>query len=151
MERQLHLSLNRLKDWLKLLGFEVDRGNLGCYAATICDKPGKDCTAGAWSKASDRWLNFAGGVYVLRAIKRTHGMRLITPNWEEKTGCAPRRCAPLPPKRLMATEDHIEIFTDGACKGNPGPGGWGAHPALRPARKGTVGRREATPPTTAWS
>jgi ribonuclease HI len=20
----------------------------------------------------------------------------------------------------------IEIFTDGACKGNPGPGGWGA-------------------------
>ena len=26
----------------------------------------------------------------------------------------------------MATEDHIEIFTDGACKGNPGPGGWGA-------------------------
>lgn len=26
----------------------------------------------------------------------------------------------------MATEDSIEIFTDGACKGNPGPGGWGA-------------------------
>jgi len=22
--------------------------------------------------------------------------------------------------------DHIEIFTDGACSGNPGPGGWGA-------------------------
>ena len=21
----------------------------------------------------------------------------------------------------------VEIFTDGACKGNPGPGGWGAH------------------------
>lgn len=21
--------------------------------------------------------------------------------------------------------DHIELFTDGACKGNPGPGGWG--------------------------
>ena len=20
----------------------------------------------------------------------------------------------------------LEIFTDGACKGNPGPGGWGA-------------------------
>ncbi len=23
-------------------------------------------------------------------------------------------------------EDIIEIFTDGACSGNPGPGGWGA-------------------------
>ena len=22
--------------------------------------------------------------------------------------------------------DYVEIFTDGACKGNPGPGGWGA-------------------------
>ena len=22
--------------------------------------------------------------------------------------------------------EKIEIFTDGACKGNPGPGGWGA-------------------------
>jgi len=23
-------------------------------------------------------------------------------------------------------EQRVEIFTDGACKGNPGPGGWGA-------------------------
>ena len=21
--------------------------------------------------------------------------------------------------------NHVEIYTDGACKGNPGPGGWG--------------------------
>ncbi|MGN6652087.1 ribonuclease HI [Trinickia sp.] len=25
-----------------------------------------------------------------------------------------------------AAPEFIEIFTDGACKGNPGPGGWGA-------------------------
>ncbi|WP_020181087.1 ribonuclease HI [Methylopila sp. M107] len=25
-----------------------------------------------------------------------------------------------------AKEDVVEIFTDGACSGNPGPGGWGA-------------------------
>lgn len=24
------------------------------------------------------------------------------------------------------TRQRVEIFTDGACKGNPGPGGWGA-------------------------
>ncbi len=23
-------------------------------------------------------------------------------------------------------DSHVEIFTDGACRGNPGPGGWGA-------------------------
>lgn len=26
----------------------------------------------------------------------------------------------------MAEENLVEIFTDGACSGNPGPGGWGA-------------------------
>jgi len=26
----------------------------------------------------------------------------------------------------MTSEDCVEIYTDGACKGNPGPGGWGA-------------------------
>ncbi len=25
-----------------------------------------------------------------------------------------------------ATAQHVVIYTDGACKGNPGPGGWGA-------------------------
>ena len=25
----------------------------------------------------------------------------------------------------MQTEENVEIWTDGACKGNPGPGGWG--------------------------
>ena len=30
--------------------------------------------------------------------------------------------------------DQVDIFTDGACKGNPGPGGWGA--LLRIARDG---------------
>lgn len=24
------------------------------------------------------------------------------------------------------TQQHVVIYTDGACKGNPGPGGWGA-------------------------
>ncbi len=26
----------------------------------------------------------------------------------------------------QAAEQHVVIYTDGACKGNPGPGGWGA-------------------------
>lgn len=27
---------------------------------------------------------------------------------------------------LPSTAQHVVIYTDGACKGNPGPGGWGA-------------------------
>lgn len=26
---------------------------------------------------------------------------------------------------ISAGSDHVELYTDGACKGNPGPGGWG--------------------------
>ncbi|MCB2052711.1 MAG: ribonuclease HI [Geminicoccaceae bacterium] len=26
----------------------------------------------------------------------------------------------------MASDETVRIFTDGACRGNPGPGGWGA-------------------------
>jgi ribonuclease HI len=26
----------------------------------------------------------------------------------------------------MTESPRVEIFTDGACSGNPGPGGWGA-------------------------
>ena len=33
------------------------------------------------------------------------------------------------------SKNHVEIFTDGACRGNPGPGGWGA--ILRYAGKET--------------
>ena len=32
----------------------------------------------------------------------------------------------------------VEIFTDGACKGNPGPGGWGVGDPRRRAREGAV-------------
>lgn len=27
----------------------------------------------------------------------------------------------------IQAESHVTIYTDGACKGNPGPGGWGAY------------------------
>ena len=34
--------------------------------------------------AGDRWWSFAGGVYLLRAVKRVHGMRIILPPWNTK-------------------------------------------------------------------
>ena len=38
-----------------------------------------------------------------------------------------RRCLPDALNHVMAAAmKKVEIFTDGACKGNPGPGGWGA-------------------------
>ena len=77
------LSVPRIKDWLKLLNFEVDRGNFGCYAPP--------CQQSRWVErwrfmdvAGDRWWSYAGGIYLLRAIKRIRGMRLVLPSWNVK-------------------------------------------------------------------
>lgn len=75
-----YLSVQRLKDWLQLLGFEVNRGSFGCYAPPLRQER-------AFSRfrfmelAGDRWWGFAGGVYMVRAVKRVAGMRLIQPAW----------------------------------------------------------------------
>jgi ribonuclease HI len=42
------------------------------------------------------------------------------------------------------TEDWVEIFTDGACSGNPGPGGWGAILRYRGQEKELSGAEAST-------
>jgi SAM-dependent methyltransferase len=79
-----YLPAPRLKDWLKLLGFEVDRGSFGCFAPPFAQQKWfEHCHL--LESAGARWWGFAGSVYVLRAIKRTHGMRLIMPNWRTQS------------------------------------------------------------------
>jgi SAM-dependent methyltransferase len=86
------INLPRLKDWLALLGFEMAAGSLCCYAPPFRGEK--------WlsrfhfmEPAGDRWWAMAGGVYFLHAIKRVHGMRLITPRWNEAVA-ANRALAP---------------------------------------------------------
>ena len=43
-----------------------------------------------------------------------------------------------------ALADTVEIFTDGACSGNPGPGGWGAILRFRGTEKELHGGEPAT-------
>ncbi|MDR2365766.1 MAG: class I SAM-dependent methyltransferase [Zoogloeaceae bacterium] len=80
-----YLSVARIKDWLKLLGFEVDRGAFGIYAPP--------CKSEQWllkrwrfmELAGNRWWGFAGSVYMLRAVKRVAGMHLILPAWDRRS------------------------------------------------------------------
>ena len=44
----------------------------------------------------------------------------------------------------MSPSDHVIIHTDGACKGNPGPGGWGAILLYGDARKELKGGETPT-------
>jgi SAM-dependent methyltransferase len=83
------ISLPRLKDWLKLLSMEVNRGHFGCYAPP--------CTTEKWlnrfafmEKAGDRYWPYLGAVYILQAVKRIRGMRLIGPAFTRQTAKAPK-------------------------------------------------------------
>jgi len=45
---------------------------------------------------------------------------------------------PIPPPAPASDAPHVELYTDGACSGNPGPGGWAyilKHPASNAARE----------------
>ena len=42
------------------------------------------------------------------------------------------------------TDEVVEIYSDGACRGNPGPGGWGALLRAKGAEKELSGAQELT-------
>ncbi len=77
------LALTRLKDWLKLLGFEVNRGNFGCYRPPFRAEAWQG-RFGFMEGAGRRWWPFCGAIYMVHAIKRVQGMRLIGPAWKDR-------------------------------------------------------------------
>ncbi len=78
------ISLYRIKDWLHLLGFDVIAGGLSAYAWPTQNQ--KWLKRVSWMDAAgDRWWPVAGGTYYLHAVKRVANVRLIRPEWSEKT------------------------------------------------------------------
>ena len=75
------ISLARAKDWLALLGLEVSAGRLWHYGPPV-QNPAWQQRLAFLEQAGDRWWGVAGGVYMLEAIKRISGMRLIPPRWQ---------------------------------------------------------------------
>jgi SAM-dependent methyltransferase len=70
------IGYRRLRDWLRLLSFEVEGGRFGCYRPAL--KSERWLTRFAWmDDIGDRWWTVFGGVYFLVAVKRVRGMRLV--------------------------------------------------------------------------
>lgn len=66
----------RLRDWLRLLSFEVESGRFGCWRPPLKSE--------AWlqrfewmDRIGDRWWPVLGSVYFVVAVKRVRGMRLV--------------------------------------------------------------------------
>ena len=66
----------RLRDWLRLLGFEVEVGRFGCWRPPF--KSERWLERCAWmDPVGDRWWPVLGTVYFIVAVKRVRGMRLV--------------------------------------------------------------------------
>ena len=66
----------RLRDWLRLLSFEVESGRFGCWRPPLKSDLWLDRFE--WmDRVGDRWWPVLGGVYFLVAVKRVRGMRLV--------------------------------------------------------------------------
>lgn len=66
----------RLRDWLKLLSFEVEGVQFGCYRPPLSSQRWLDRFD--WlDRAAPRWWPVLGAVYAVSAVKRVRGMRLV--------------------------------------------------------------------------
>jgi SAM-dependent methyltransferase len=71
----------RLRDWLRLLSFEVESGRFGCYRPAMASQ--KWLSRYEWmDRAGKRWWPIFGAVYFLVAVKRVRGVRLLGPAWK---------------------------------------------------------------------
>ena len=81
----------RLRDWLRLLGFEVEIGRFGCYRPVIESE--KWLRRLDWmDHAGARWWPVFGTVYFLVAVKRVRSVTLLSPAWKAAKG---RAAAPI--------------------------------------------------------
>jgi SAM-dependent methyltransferase len=70
----------RLRDWLRLLSFEVTVSDWGCYRPPVRSERWLQRTA--WlDRVGQRWWPPLGAVYFLVAVKRLRGMHLLGPAW----------------------------------------------------------------------
>ncbi len=66
----------RMRDWLRLLSFEVEAGRFGCYGPPL--KSQRWLSRFDWMERwGERWWPVLGAVYLVVAVKRVRGMRLV--------------------------------------------------------------------------
>lgn len=100
------IGYRRLRDWLRLLNFEVETGSFGCYRPAL--------STDRWLERFDwmdplgeRWWPIFGAVYFVVATKRVRGMKLVGRLWKPAKSIA---TAPVPlANRRPQTEMQQEI------------------------------------------
>jgi SAM-dependent methyltransferase len=74
------IGYRRIRDWLRLLGLELESGEFGCYRPALNNE--NWLAQFAWMDSlGARWWPILGAVYCLVAVKRVFSITLINPRW----------------------------------------------------------------------
>jgi SAM-dependent methyltransferase len=94
----------RLRDWLRLLSFEVETSSFGCYRPAFASD--KWLQRFAWMDAvgEHSWPIF-GAAYFIVAVKRVRGIKMIGPAWKKAKRIA---TAPVPIANRSTRRDQRE-------------------------------------------
>ncbi|MFN4120468.1 class I SAM-dependent methyltransferase [Acidovorax sp.] len=74
------IGYRRMRDWLRLLSFEVESACFGCYRPAVRSTQWLD-RWGFMDSLGEKWWPIFGAAYFIVAVKRVHGMRLMEPGW----------------------------------------------------------------------
>jgi SAM-dependent methyltransferase len=95
----------RLRDWLRLLSFEVERAQFGCYRPPLRSQ----AWLGRWQwleRSGAQWWPVLGALYAVVAVKRVQGGRLV--------GLARGKHRGVKPAPAVALQQHPQKITDDA-------------------------------------
>src|SRR5690625_4487576 len=76
------VSPYRIIDWLELLSFDMEESFLGGYIP-YCETPRWIRRWQFMERMGRRWWPIGGAVYVIRAVKRVSGMRMVGLDWSQ--------------------------------------------------------------------
>jgi SAM-dependent methyltransferase len=87
------IGYRRLRDWLRLLNFEVETGNFGCWRPAVRHREVAGARFDWMDRAGERWWPIFGAVYFIVATKRVRGIKLVAKRWKPAKSIA---TAPVP-------------------------------------------------------
>ena len=77
------LGVWRLRDWLRLLGFEVEVVRYGCHGPAVSST--RWLRRFAWmDRLGQQWWPVLGAAYMVVAVKKVRGTRLLGATWRSK-------------------------------------------------------------------
>ena len=101
------INLLRIKDWLQLLNFSLDRGHFGCYKLPLKGEASM-ARMDFLEKMGNRWWPIFGAVFLVSAIKRHQGVRLIGQIQPKRLSVMPQLSPATERNQLKSPPDKVQ-------------------------------------------